>query len=292
MIPPLPGQKFKMVKNADGEEIEARLDEAENVIRVPGVTTITKHVGDPGGLIQWAVDQTAAYCVAHLDQLAMRTEEQGWGYARYYHKRKPDITDPLRTAHSGVLDDLAQLGTNIHDWVEIDLMRNDFPPEIDSAEMEQMIEAWEEFKFLHQIDPVATEVTLWNIAAGYAGTFDLLAYIDGVLYLIDLKTSRKVGDAHLMQIAALRAAFFADGAFYKDGDEWRKLELPTPEKYGILQLRPDDDDGPRRYHLEAVSEVELDLYMERFLAALTVNRVDFELKQLKKSDKVSNKEEN
>lgn len=274
--PPLPGEPFKEVKNADGDLIKAVVDESGKPIIVPGVTTIIKVV-DGQGLIQWSVDQTAAYAVANADALLNRTMEQGWGFLRFFHKRVPDLSDPLRTAHQGVLNDLAELGTKMHDWIEVDLMQHDFPPDIDSREMEQMIAAWEAFKFMHKIVPVATEVTLWHPTLGYAGTFDLLAYIDGELWLIDVKTSRRVGKSHKMQLAALREARLA----FEQDDEgnWYPLKLPKPERYGFIQVRPDDDDREAFVELHETSPEELDLYWERFAATLRINEIDYKLKQ-------------
>ncbi len=276
--PPLPGEEFKQVKNADGVLIDAVVDAAGNAIVVPGVTTVLK-VADGQGLIQWSVDQTAAYAVANVESLLNRTMEQGWGFLRFFHSRKPDVTDPLRNAHSGVLNDLAELGTNMHDWIEVDLTGNDFPPQVDSIQMQQMIEVWGGFKFMHDIKPVYTEVTLYG--EGYAGTFDLLAWIDGELWLIDIKTSRRVGKSHKMQLAALRDAPLmlaknVDGV-------WEKVDFPQPTRYGFIQVRPDDDDREAFVELHEVSETELDFYLRRFRACLEINTVDHELKQWEKS---------
>jgi hypothetical protein len=281
--PPLPGEKFKYVKNADGEEIPAVIDEAGRPIIVPVITTVIK-VADGSGLIQWSVDQVAAYAVANLDSLYSRTMEQGFGFLRFYHKRTPDLSDPLRTAHKGVLNDLAELGTNMHDWIEADLQGDRLPPDINCIEMEEMIEAWEAWKFEHDIQVVATEVTLWG--DDYAGTFDLLAWIDGELWLIDVKTSRRVGPSHKMQLAALRAA---DRNYEFDGKNWGLVDLPQPTRYGFIQVRPNDIDNkgeviPAFVELHPMTQKELDLQYQRFIACLTINQIDYELKSATLSD--------
>lgn len=281
--PPLPGEKFKRIKNADGNLIPAVIDEAGKPIIVPGITTVIK-VADGAGLIQWSVDQVAAYAVANIDSLYSRTMEQGFGFLRFYHKRVPDLNDPLRGAHKGVLNDLAELGTNMHDWVEVDLMQNDLPPAINCAEMEEMIAAWEAFKFEHDIQAVATEITLWG--DDYAGTFDLLAWIDGELWLIDVKTSRRIGPSHKMQLAALRKA---DRNYEFDGKNYKLVDLPQATRYGFIQIRPDDTDNqgqriPAFAELHEISQKELDLQYQRFIACLTINQIDHELKSATLSD--------
>jgi hypothetical protein len=284
--PPLAGEPHKQVKNADGDLIDVVVDEDGKPIIVPGVTTVIK-VADGDGLIQWSVDQVAAYAVANVDSLLNRTMEQGWGMLRFYHKRKPDLEDPLRNAHSGVLNDLAQLGTTMHDYIEIDLWGEDFPPQITSPEMAQMVDSWHTWKFMHDIKVVYTEVTLWHPEAGYAGTFDLLAWIDGELWLIDVKTSRRVGKSHMMQLAALREA---PDAYTQDEDgQWIRLDLPKPTRYGFIQVRPDDTDYsgnpvPSFVALHEMSEELLDVYWERFKGCLAISDVDARLKELEKED--------
>ena len=83
---------------------------------VPGVTTVLKRLDKPG-VLQWAVDNTAAYAVANVDGLLNRTEEQGFGFLRWYWKRDPlkgDLSD-IRNYSDGVLNDAAELGTMMHD---------------------------------------------------------------------------------------------------------------------------------------------------------------------------------
>jgi hypothetical protein len=256
---------------------------------VPGITTVCKYA-QSGGLIQWAVDQTAAYAVANIDALLNRTEEQGWGFLRWYHKRTPKLaSDPVRNAHVGVLNDLAELGTQMHKYAEFEMTGEDFPPPIDSPEMEQMVDVWDQFVFEHNIKPLLTEVTVWG--GDYAGTFDCLWYIDGVLWLLDIKTARAVRDAHLMQLAALRDAklYFAEDP---TGD-WEYVTMPVPEKYGFLHIRPDDwkPDGtpiPRFCELVEVSTEELDIYLRKFNACKVHAYADHELKALRKAGKSAN----
>lgn len=294
--PPLPGEPSKTVKNADGNPIEVVVDQDEKPIVVPGVTTVLKAFGAGGGLVQWSVDQVAAYAVANVDALLNRTMEQGYSYLRWYHKRTPDISDPLRSAHSGVLNDLAELGTKIHEWTQADLVGDAFPPPIDSVEMAQMVEAWKSYRFGHSIKPYMTEVTVYG--DGFAGTFDGLWYMDGKLSLLDEKTSRRVHEGHLMQLAALREALRSGSVFVKnEAGEWEDIRetIPQPEEYGILQFRPDDSDNqgnpiPRFCHYHTIDEAKLDLYYQRFLHGLGTLQIDRELRQMEKADKITEEE--
>lgn len=278
--PPLPGEPYKMVTNADGEKIAAVLGPDEKPIIVPGVTTVVKSMGIPPGLVQWQIDQVAAYAVAHLDSLYNRTMEQGFGMLRYYPKRTPDITDPLRTAHDGVLNDLAELGTQMHEWSQAQVHGGMLPPS-DSVQMDQMIAAWKSWRFTNKIDPLMTEVTVYG--DGYAGTFDGLWYVNGVLTLLDEKTSRTIGDAHKMQLAALRQACLT-GRYYtqtKSG-QWQYHTAPMAEQYGFIQMRPEDDEHAARQHafveFHTITEAELDIHFQKFMCALKVLQLDRTLK--------------
>jgi hypothetical protein len=288
--PPLAGEPFKMISNADGKKIPAVIDEKTGKpIIVPGVTTVIKAFGDPPALVQWKIDQVAAYAVANVDGLYNRTYDQGFGFLRFYPKRKPDITDPLRTAHDGVLDDLAELGTKMHEWSQADVDGGMYPPS-DSVEMDQMIAAWKTFRFTTKIEPSMTEVTVYG--DGYAGTFDGLWRVNDKLTLLDEKTSRTIGDSHKMQLAALRDASLFGWHYEYDWDagEWKRYRVETPEQYGFIQMRPDDDVHAARQNafveFHTITEAELDLHLIKFQSALKVLQIDRKLKYLDEPDTI------
>jgi hypothetical protein len=290
--PPQDGESFKTVTNADGKKIRAVIGPDGKPMVVPGVTTVIKAFGDPPSLVQWKIDQVAAYAVANLDGLYNRTMDQGWGMLRFYPKRKPDLTDPLRTAHEGVVDDLAQLGTKMHEWSQADVNGGMYPPS-DSDQMDQMIAAWKLWRFTTSVKPLMTEVTVYG--DGYAGTFDGLWYIDGVLTLLDEKTSRTIGDGHKMQLAALRQAVLTGHYYVKTpGGFYTEMVVPTPEQYGFIQMRPDDDPHAQRQNafveFHKISEAELDMHLQKFQCALRVLQIDRELKRMGKPDSVNDDE--
>src|SRR5437660_6989959 len=53
---------------------------------------------------------------------------------------------------------------------------------------------------------IATETTIFSEINGYAGTVDFVCRIDGVLYVIDFKTSKQVWKEYEVQISAYRVA--------------------------------------------------------------------------------------
>ena len=66
--------------------------------------------------------------------------------------------------------------------------------------------AFSEWKSNTGFEYVDSEIGTW-CERGYAGTIDLVGNIDDRLYLIDLKTSRRVYPDYLLQISAYRLAY-------------------------------------------------------------------------------------
>lgn len=236
-----------------------------NGMPVPSVTTVLKSLSEEG-LIQWAVEQTAAYAVMNVDKLAQIPDEKGFALLRYYWKRmnSAKVDDPwtdLNNYHTGVLKDTAQMGTWIHTFIEAHMNKWDLP-EPERIEHEQMANAYLEWCQENFVTVYATEATVFG--NGYAGTSDWFAEVNGVKYLGDNKSSRAVRNSHLAQLGALGAGHTmakevtADtpGAFKhlmepKVAEElgldretyWEPVPLPDFTNYGILQVRPDDYDS-------------------------------------------------
>lgn len=273
---------------------------------VPSITTVLKAGASPA-IVQWSVDQTAAFAVANVEALLSRTEAQGWGFLRFYHRRNPLPLEKgldIRNYHQGVLHDAAEMGTTMHEHVEADLNPLAKWPDVTNVADThwQMVEVWDEYKSQHYIEAIETECTVWNAAAGYAGTFDLHAWIDGVEWLIDVKTSRGVWPDHQMQLAALSFAptYFPDSKLIGEwkGSEWKgtweEEEWSFGERYrkgevkaGLLQIRPEDIDKDGRYMAPFVRMHELpvakqELRYKQFLGLLQSVQADREVKDWEK----------
>lgn len=282
---------------------------------VPGVTTVLGALDKPG-VVQWAVDNTAAYAAANAQELLNRTEVQGFNMLRWYHRKTPDFDDPIqemRDYSNGVLNDLADLGTMIHDWIAFEVA-DMFPPDLIREEQTQMAEAYLDWKDQHYIEPVVSEVSVLNTDARYAGTLDhvwnlgcdhedpCLGQSDGELIptMVDVKSSRAVRDSHIAQLAALGAANVMmrevgvdyPGAVEYDTKQWGKtywVEDVPPDfsRYAILQVRPKDIDKsgeriPAFCSLHPVDQRFIDLGYETFLGALRVRHAERSIKDLQK----------
>lgn len=257
---------------------------------VPGVTTILKKLDKPG-VTQWAVDNTSAYAVANLDALASRTEEQGYGFLRWYWKRDPLQSDDqdIRNYSNGVLRDAANLGTLMHDWVAADHGAQPYP-DVSGAPpyFWEMVAEWDKWSEQTDVEPVFTEVTFWSEKHGYAGTADGLWMIGGVPMLIDVKTSRNVWDEHMMQLAALGECDYA--LMQDDKGEWLQLPIPEFHEYALLHIRPNDTDKHGEpmssfCRLEMLDKREMGLHFDAFLGLLAVADAQNTIRELRKEKK-------
>lgn len=282
ILPARPGdEKFKLVTNADKQQVKARLDENGKTTVVPGVTTVLKAAAQPG-IVQFAVDQTAAKAAASPETLLGYSQERAWGYLRWYWKNEPkEIYDGLdiRNYHKGILNDAAEQGTKMHEWIQADVDTTLVIPKIEADDVNhwQMVTAWDNWAAAHLIDPVMTEITAWNHTQGYAGTFDGLYYIDGKLWLLDIKTSRGLWPDHSRQLAALKEAetyFVKNEAGEWEEHDWQEV-VSTIDKFGFIHVRPDDieqDGRPKPAYCELIEAEDLDLYYEAFLGCLGMKK--------------------
>ena len=255
--------------------------------KVPGVTTVLAKLDKPQ-LRQWVADNTAAYAVANIDGLLNRTEEQGYGFLRWYWKRDPlsnDYSD-IRNYSNGVLNDAAELGTMMHDWVAADHGAQPYP-DVSNAQpyFWELVEQWNDLNLRHEIIPVHTEVTFWSQCYGYAGTADGVWLIDGVPTLVDVKTSRNTWDEQRVQLAALGAC---DSMLVEaTEDHWVELPMPAFSQYALVHIRPSDFDKHGEpmdgfAEIKIVPHEEMPVLFDQFLGLLQVSHAQNKLKELRK----------
>lgn len=256
----------------------------------PSVTTVLKMAAAPG-IVQWSVDQTAAYAVANIDQLLTKTETQGFNSLRWYHKRDPRPLEKgydIRNYHLGVLNDAAELGTSMHEWVEAEIDPSFGYPDtsLEPDAFWEMVGVWDEWFSEHIIEPKHTEVTVWNHTLGYAGTFDLDCIIDNERWLLDAKTSRSLWPDHSMQLSALKNAETMlikqeDGTYVEE--EWKSNDWF--EKYGFLHIRPTDSTNQGEYlpaYVELVEAQDLEEHFEWFKGLLAAKKAEIKIGQLQR----------
>lgn len=274
---------------------------------LPSITTALGAIDKPG-LIHWHVMQTAMYAATHVEDLLSRTEEAGVRYLQYFSRRKPDDWDSdelnVYSASQYVLDDLSNSGTWIHKFIEDDLNGN-FPEEPTRQDHYEMVEAYYRWKAEHTVEVIATESTVFG--AGYAGTADLFAVVDGVKTCVDYKTSREIRESHIAQLSAIGAALFraeevpegtTGAVHYKmtptvakeyggvQDTWWVEREVPAFEAYAVLQLRPSDVDSKTGEYIDPfcklhwIDQRKIDAGFDLFQAGLDARLAQKELNRL------------
>lgn len=284
-----------------GYLIPTWLDDDGKPTKVPGVTTVLGALAKPG-IPQWVADNTAAFAVAMAPELLRKSDEQAFNLLRWYHTRNPDFDDPtvdLRNYSNGVLNDLANLGTITHDWIEARVW-DDFEPALIRWEQEQMAEQFVTWLEANDVQPVVSEVTVVNTGTHDAGTLDHIWIINGVPTLVDVKTSRNTHLTHVAQLAALSASnvmmrehatAVPGSAEYKTKKHgtthWTEDVLPSFSQHAILRVRPDDVNHkgefvPAYCKLDIIPQWKVDTAYEIYLGALRVKHAENRIKTLEK----------
>jgi len=283
----------------------------------PSVTTVLKQINKPG-LHQWIADQTAAKAVTSLSYLQGCEQEVGYRALRFtWSRNSNEAGGEVREYYERVVQDAAELGTNMHEWSEADIDGMSEYPEPMSVETDEMIEAWIEWHEHHTIISHNQEFTIVNDTLGIAGTADAdwsircdhegpcLGQEPGqfVRTLVDLKTARNTWNDHGYQLAALASAEVImrevvethPDAIKAEKTEagkkvisfWVEDAPPVWERYALLHIRPDDYDTqgnliPRFCVLKDRTD-DMDLYRIGFEGALALCKMEAELKSRAKA---------
>lgn len=285
-----------------GYALPNKLDALGKPSKVPGVTTVLGAL-PKGGLVQWSVDNTVAYMLTNLDRILDLEDTVAFRKFRFYHSRRPDVDSPdlnPYNAHAGVLDDAAQNGTRVHDWIAAYVTGEEIP-ELDNDLQAEAVQAFLDWESEHEIMPVLTEVTVVNEAVGYAGTLDHIWYVDGKLTLLDVKTSKRVYDSHVAQVAALSRGEYllrevdagTPGAVEyttkKWGETWWLVEpMPEVEQVAILRCRysdfdKDGDEVPAHSEYHVIRPEALDVGWDLFTGARALKTAEFNWKKMEKT---------
>ena len=278
---------------------------------LPSITTCLSAIDKPQ-IRNWERQQQAAFCVTHLEEIAAKEVEVGYRYLmavpRFLTEAKVDELDEvsLLTAHEYALNDAANAGTWLHSYLEA-YLSDEFPEDPIRDDHYQMVEAFHKWEADHDIEVIATERTVYG--EKYAGTADLFAKIDGVVTLVDFKTSRQVHDTHISQLAAIGAAVTTarevpEGtpgavrhklqpkvAAEYGGQEfaWFVEEpLPDFQQYAVGRIRPDDWDNYGAYipafcEMHILPQKVVDAAYPLFIAGRDVRLAQRALRQAEKA---------
>lgn len=180
-------------------------------LKLPGVTSILGSLPKPF-LADWAAKMAAEWAVDNLAVVSALDPEAA--------------VELIKGASKRYSTKAAKAGTEAHRILE-DLARHRPAPD------GYVKDAWIQFTAAYVVEVVETEATAWHPEAGYAGTLDALAYVDGVLTVLDWKTGKSVYPEAAVQLEAYRDAPTILDA---DGTERRMPEIGAA---AVLHVRPD-----------------------------------------------------
>jgi len=120
---------------------------------------------------------------------------------KYYKDRGHSADDVLRRA--------AEVGTNVHSAIELLLKGVELNSEAYSLTEQIYIMRFIEFFETNEVEVLETETpfVFEGDEYGYGGTIDFVGKVNGVMMLIDWKTSNGIYDSHKIQVAAYGMAY-------------------------------------------------------------------------------------
>ena len=198
----------------------------------PGVTSITK-VLDAPALTNWKMSQVAQAAIASAERLIEDREAGKTDAAVKY----------LTTLSTSAMD----RGQRIHASIEQVLRRE--PVTIDPRDLAAVTgaRAWLNAQVReHGLRPLEVEAFLLHETLGFGGTCDLIAQLDGEVWLLDWKTGASVAtpDGTVYRDHRLQLAAYANAEFIARVADPERYPLPAITRYGVVHVT---DGGTRLY---------------------------------------------
>lgn len=192
---------------------------------IPGVTTLIKGGVPAPALMYWSAKSVAEWVADHPDQCESLRQ-----MGRY------KMVAALKETPWEQRDTAAIRGTEVHDLAE--QLVHGKEVEVPHA-LAGHVDGYVRFLDAFQPRPILTEKSCANRTHWYAGRFDLIAEIAGVIWMLDAKTARAVYGDNALQVDAYRNAEF----YVEDDDPDTHLPLPEGiERLGVLHIRADGTD--------------------------------------------------
>jgi len=190
---------------------------------IPSVTTITGILDKPA-LTWWKLEQLAANAVQDAEMLVVMRDRGDIAAAIKYVMTRRDAGDAAR-----------ERGTDFHALAERWHKGEDVTaPDALMDEWGGYLAWW----VWAQPDVLYAEELVANLEHDYAGTFDLIANLDGETWMLDIKTGKSVANAkgvvypdHRLQLAA-----YARAEFIGRPDSAERIPLPRVDRYGIVHV--------------------------------------------------------
>lgn len=162
-------------------------------VRPPSVTTITDLRDKSGPLMRWAVNNAVQVCRDRI------LPEQFHG-AQYLEEVWKEATEKYKDVKKKAAD----VGTLAHRALEnyFKLPPDEFAPPLADTPVRARFDEAVKWLNSHEIKSVCAETRIYSRKHNYIGTLDHLAYVDGVLSLVDYKAAKNIYATYVFQTAA------------------------------------------------------------------------------------------
>lgn len=202
-----------------------------------GVTTILR-VRAKEYLVPWAAKETADYLLPRFEEIRAASQ-----------KRFEELLKEAKKAHTKKSGDAKDSGKTAHKWIEQYILSQmtgnaRYSAVLSDEKARKAVDQFLEWEKEHQIEWLASELILASVQYKFAGTIDAVAKIDGVMTVVDFKTSAQISDEYFLQTAAywllLRENSFPDQPLPtarlilripKTGNKFEAMHVPTPLKF-------------------------------------------------------------
>ena len=196
--------------------------------KVPSVTTCLGLFDKSGPLMGWV----AKVIIEHLKSLADKD-----GNIIIKKAEADEIFKKAKARHKELKEQAAELGSAVHNLIEVYLKGQKVDGLLSAdPRLLKPFEAYKEWQGRYKFELVATEKQVCSDLR-FAGTLDLLARLDGKLYLIDIKSANAIYDTYFWQTAAYKQC--AQNGKYFDGEHWVDSNYEI-DGVGILRLGKED----------------------------------------------------
>ena len=183
--------------------------------KYPSVTTI-QSVLDKPALIPWAVKVAIETGVSKLTPRK-----------KYTPTEIRDVFMKSRWAYKRESERACDIGTTVHSLIEKFLKGEpfgDLSGEPNAEELVSCANAFINWMIANHVEVIALETAIEGV--GYAGRIDAVVRLNGVVTLVDFKTSKGFYETYPMQLAAYAYAYNSDDANVEKIEAMGVLRLP------------------------------------------------------------------
>ena len=245
-------EQFELANNItyDGRRHSYKLDG----VTCAGVSTISEY--QPKDFLKfWAAKMVTEFLKDKQDFIKTCTKEE---YEALLLEAKK--------MHATKSKEALEIGTDVHDWCEKHIKGENLPITDDTR---HSIGEFVKFELAHEVNWICTEKIVCSPTHLVAGRLDSLAFVDGILSLVDLKTSSRISESYFLQTAGYSMCL---------------SEMGVPiERRIILRLPKVKDDTFEAVEVDTPLEEDIKAFLAQRYAYAWANMID-----CKHTDKINN----